>query len=73
MQEEAGSDCWLPMSGHWIIMGEADIMGWSSDLQRGEICSECNLQTLADSKWTNKEPGETSGKKQVIWKMQEIF
>ena len=27
MQEEAESDCWLAMSGHWIIMGEADIMG----------------------------------------------
>ena len=31
----------------------------SSDLQPGEICSGCNLQTLADSKWTNQEPGET--------------
>ena len=26
MLEEAGSDCWLPRSGHWIIMEEADIM-----------------------------------------------
>ena len=47
--------------------------GWTSDLHPVRILSGCNLQTLADVKWTNKEPGETSGKREIIWKMQEIF
>ena len=60
MLEKAESDWWLPRSGHWIIMEEPDIMAEDSRLHQVKILSGCNLQTLADVKWTNMEPGEIS-------------
>ena len=63
---ERPSSCWGRLSLTCGCLGlDTDHHGGArhnedSRLHRVKILCGCNLQTLADVKWTNKEPGETS-------------